>query len=662
MSEHHPAEGRPDEGARRAAGRVENAAVAALLALAAWFYFWTATSAGSPLTFDRPAYDLYNRLADGFLAGHTYFPEAPPPELAQLADPYDPAQNAPYKKYHDVSYYRGHYYLYFGPTPALVLLAPWKLLTGTSLPQNLAVAAFAWGSGLLGVLLLRGLRDRHFPGTPRWVFVAAAAAVLLGDLFPVLLRRPVYYELAIASATFFSLAAMGCFFRAVGGGRSRASWLAGAGLGLGLAVAGRPNCLFGVAAFLAAWGWLRWQRERPRDPAGWWRCLAAMAPLLLPLGLVGLGLAAYNQARFGSFLEFGMKYQLAGGNQLHLRLLNPAFVPVNLYYYLWAPPQLSAYFPFIQVTPLLPFHAPAGYTGEENMYGLLFSVPWLLAGGWLHRAVRERAGVDAGALREFAVCASAWIAGVIVFLLQTAAANNRYLLDFVPLGMVLAGTGVLAGEARDPGWRRSLARLGWGAALAWTVLFNVFVSLQHNDLLAYHNPVTYRRLAHAFNHWSQWLGLDRRGPLRIDLTWPKNRTGKLEPLVVTGLSFRADFLYVFYKDDAHLQLGFEHTSYGGKLTDPIAVDYDLPHELGVEMGSLYPPVDHPQFDGVAPDTIDRRKHTLRVTLDGRVVLEGRFDFYESSPGDVTIGRNTVSDAFGRRFTGVVRSVTRRPEP
>lgn len=639
---------------------VEAAGIALILAVAAGFYYWTATSAGSPLTFERPGYDLYNRLADGFLAGRTSFVEEPPPELVQLADPYDPVQNAPYKKYHDITYYRGRYYLYFGPTPALVLLVPWKALTGASLPQNLAVAVFAWGAGVISILLLRGLRDRHFPRVPGWMMLLAASALAFGNLFPVLLRRPIYYELAIASACFFGLAAMGAFFLALGGSRRRAAWLAVAGLCLGLAVGARPNYLFGIAAFLAAWAWLLSRNDRPRELAGWMKLSRTMVPLLVPLALVGVGLACYNKARFDSWLEFGMRYQLAGGSQLNLQLLNPWFLPVNLYYYFWAPPQLSAYFPFIQVTGMLSFTLPKGYTGQENMYGLLFSLPWLLALFWLKAGVVNRAGEAAERLREFAVCASAMIAGILGFLLLTAAANNRYLIDFVPLAMVLAGTGVMAWESQTTGWRRWLGRTGWLAALVWTVIFNLFVSLQHNELLKYHNPDTYGRLAHAFNHWSQWWfeGKGRNGPLKIELVLPKNRTGKLEPLLVTGLSFRADFLYIYYKDEAHIQIGFEHTSYGGPMSPPLEVDFDRPHVIEVEMGSLYPPVDHPYYDGKSAAEISRLKRTLLVKLDGRVVHSGDYDFYDSSPGDVSVGRNPVSEAFGRRFTGVVRSVTR----
>lgn len=631
-----------------------------LLALAAWFYFWTATTAGSPLTHGLASDDLYNRLADGFLAGRTSFAEEAPPELAKLADPYDPAQNAPFKKYHDVTYYQGRYYLYFGPTPALVLLAPWKLLTGSSLPQNLAVALFAWGAAALSVGLVQEIRRRYFPATGLWLMVGIALALVSGSLLPMLLRRPLYYELAIASACFFGVAALWLLLRALADNGRRLLWLAGAGLCLGLAVGARPNYLFGSAAVMALCLLDWWRREAPARPearAG--LLLRPAAALILPFAACILGLLAYNYARFGRITEFGTSYMLAGSNQTGLAQTSLWNIPVNLYYYVWAPPQFSAYFPFVQVIHFPPFNPPADYSGQENTYGMAFALPvmWALVFVW----VALRKGAPTGPWQPWARVAAGLALGNAGFLLLLMGAANRYMIDFVPALLVLAVVGVMHAAAMLADWRRWLLVAGWLVALVVTLVFNFFVSLQHNELLAYHNPVTYRRLAHAFNHWSPvWQRIRgwRDGPLRVELILPKNRTGKLEPLVVTGLSFRADFIYLYYKDDSHIQIGFEHTSYGGPMSPPLEVDFDLPHVIEVEMGSLYPPVDHPFYDGKSADEIVRLKRTLLVKLDGRIVHSGRYDFYDSSPGDVTVGRNPVSEAFGRRFTGVVRSVTR----
>jgi hypothetical protein len=58
----------------------------------------------------------YNLLLQGFSEGHLYAPTA----LAQLANPYDPTANLAYiSNVGDMSYYKGHLYLYFGITPVL---------------------------------------------------------------------------------------------------------------------------------------------------------------------------------------------------------------------------------------------------------------------------------------------------------------------------------------------------------------------------------------------------------------------------------------------------------------------------------------------------------------------------------------------------------------
>jgi hypothetical protein len=633
------------------------------LILAGWFYVWTATSGEDRLSLALTKHDLYNRLVDGFLAGRLGFLEEPPLELHTLAYPYDPAQNAPYRKFHDVAYYKGRYYLYFGPAPAVVLLAPWKLLTGTYLPQHIAVAVFAWGAALLGVFLLRGLHRKYFPEVPSWILLGCNLAVLFGSLLPVLLRRPVYYELAIASGCFFSMLGLVLIERAVRGGAFRNRWLMGASLAFGFAVASRPNLVFAGAGALA---WVLWPQVKPLVTAGrrdWAALLPILTPAFAPMGAVILALLAYNQARFGSPTEFGTYYQLAGGNQQTTAMMSANYLLPNLWYYLFAPAQFSLYFPFIQVTGFLPFTTPAGYTGQENMYGLLVTLPFLWAAVWLWRSSRRNPGLMPESLRQFAASAGI-LAGVAgAFLLLMSGANNRYFLDFVPVLAVVAGIGVLTWDASRQGWSRVAGRVLWGTALVATLFFNVFVSLQHNELMRHHNPEGYRKLAYAFNYFSHWTKGDdagQAGPIKIRLEFPRERTGRLEPLVVTGLAFRADFIYVFYQDDKSIVLGFEHTSYGGPKTPPLRIDYAAEHVLEIDMGALYPPIEHPYYDGWSPDEITARKRCFEVRLNGRPVLSGEYECYDSSPGDVTVGRNPVSEAFGRRFTGRIIGVERLP--
>ena len=95
--------------------RLMPAAIAAVLCI--WYF-----AAAVPLR-HLPQHRYYNLLADAFRAGQTSLLVTPSPELLALPNPYDPAQNAALRL-HDATLYRGRYYLYFGPTPALVLFLP----------------------------------------------------------------------------------------------------------------------------------------------------------------------------------------------------------------------------------------------------------------------------------------------------------------------------------------------------------------------------------------------------------------------------------------------------------------------------------------------------------------------------------------------------------
>jgi hypothetical protein len=648
----------------RTARRVEFIWAVAVLAVAGLFYFWTATSAANPYSTKLQPDDLYNRLADGFLAGQLSFLEKPNPKLADLDDPWDPAQNAGLSAFHDVSYYNGKYYLYFGPAPAILLLAPWKALTGTYLGENVAAAIFAWLGVAASMGLVLVLRRRHFPGLSGWVGGLCLVGVAFCNFALPMLRRPVVYELAIASAFAFAMTALLSVTLAIEPGRRRRLWLFLGGLSYGLALASRPNYLFGAAVLLVPFisTWRMWRGKLAID----WRPVARDGVAIgVPLVAVGGLLLVYNALRFGNPLEFGTYYMLAGMHPQRDALVSIGFIPTNLWFYLLAPAQLSAFFPFVQVIHMPWFTLPDGYSGEENMYGIIPNMPFLwmallTTSVWRDTRVRDIAG-----LRDVLCGALALALLNALVILRLNGANNRYFMDMLPPLLALACVGVFwIEQTAGSAWKRLAGRVFWISALAITAIFNVFVSFQHNDLLRIFNPAAYRNLAHAFNHWSIWSGQTsptKVGPLQLRLKFPTDKKGELEPLLVTGLSFRADFIYLFYTDEDEIQIGFEHTSYGGDMTKPpIEIDYGAEHTLEIEMGSLYPPVEHPFYDSMPQAEIARLKRTLRVVLDGKEVLAGTYDFYDSSPGDVSIGRNPVSDAFGRRFTGQILESVRLP--
>lgn len=148
------------------------------------------------------------------------------------------------------------------------------------------------------------------------------------------------------------------------------------------------------------------------------------------------------------------------------------------------------------------------------------------------------------------------------------------------------------------------------------------------------------------------------GKLRIRLRFPE-RWPQAEPIVSTGSNEAGDFIYVIYRDSEHIQLGFDHWFKGGPLTKPIAIDYSKVHTLEISMGSLFPPAEDVVFVGMSSDVVASLKGRVIVKLDGKTVIDAAGNCYDSSPEQVTVGRNDINGtSAGPLFSGKILSVER----
>jgi hypothetical protein len=150
------------------------------------------------------------------------------------------------------------------------------------------------------------------------------------------------------------------------------------------------------------------------------------------------------------------------------------------------------------------------------------------------------------------------------------------------------------------------------------------------------------------------------GPIILELSFPKGRSGLSEPLLVTGHTGAADALVVTYVDDGHVKLTWDHWGVGGPSSALIPVEYDEWYLLKVEMGSLYPDSSAALKKALVPEEIARRRQTMRVTFDDMEVLSAQGPFYPARIDEVRIGTNSIglSSAVGS-FTGVIEQ-SRRP--
>jgi hypothetical protein len=329
---------------------------------------------------DWPEYgQYYNFLAEGLRAGHLHLSLEPNAELLSKADPYA-ADNFRIWLW-DASFYHGHYYIYWGPVPAL-LLAAVKILARTraEIGDQYLVFAFLSVRLVAGTLLLDRLARRLVPRLPLALLALAVLVFGLATPTPFLLARANVYEAAITGGQAFVLLglvfALGAVLPAAEESRRGRLVLVGAcwALALGCRVSLGPA----VALLVVATAWAS-ARLAPSEGAFRTRLAVRLVLLSAPMAAAVLLLLVYNRARFDAWLEFGTNVQVSTA-QFHT---SRKFFAANVYSYLLRPLVPTCKFPFLTApfTPDAPdafpswLQRPPGYE-LESLAGVLVSVPW----------------------------------------------------------------------------------------------------------------------------------------------------------------------------------------------------------------------------------------------------------------------------------------------
>jgi hypothetical protein len=370
----------------------------------------------------------------------------------------------------DLSYYKGKLYLYFGITPAVILFWPFAALTGHHLFHGQAVPILCAIGFLASAGLLRAMWRRYFTEVSLGVVVACVVALGVATGVPVMLPRSEVYEVAVSCGYMLTMLSLGAIWCAVHEPERRCWWLAAASAACGLAVGARPTLAFGgiilLVPVIQAW------RERRNILA---LLLAATGPILL----IGLGLMIYNALRFGSPLEFGIRYQLAGERQVTRQFFNLRYLWFNFRVYFLEPVRWSNRFPFVGEIALPP--VPVGHGGTEAPFGVLTNIPLV----WLALAVplawRGRSQPTASVLRWFMMAVALLFGTCVLPVLFFISTTIRYEVEFLPALLLLAVVGILGLErtlADRRAWRR-VARWGWGLLLSFSVAFNLLAGVGH---------------------------------------------------------------------------------------------------------------------------------------------------------------------------------------
>ncbi len=405
----------------------------------------------------------YDDLASAFGAGRLDLNIKPSDSLLALPDPYepsvrnqDPSLRAFVDQVWDLSFYQGKFYVYWGPVPALLVLAA-RLAFGGPMPDQFLVFGFSAGVLFFTALLLRRLRSTLFPDLPAALFLLSLLTAALAFPLLSLLGRAAIYEATIMGGQFFLMGGLYFAYRAWDDLPSVWPHAFLAATFWSLAAASRTNILLPAAGLtvvlicelIAKSGPAASARMRLRNVA-----LVAL-PLLLGSALIGW----YNWARFGSPLETGVRYTLTfqNLNRFHAEIFSAAYILPSLWMYLFTGFGLSGKFPYILIgngqvpASLLP--ASSSLYHSEQISSLLLSAPVVLVSGvslfWTasaalarlrhHPPSQEPASED----RLLWISILLWTATLLGFasILPVDVVQMRYFADFVPPLMLLCALG-----------------------------------------------------------------------------------------------------------------------------------------------------------------------------------------------------------------------------
>ncbi|HTL69797.1 MAG TPA: hypothetical protein VL404_00755 [Candidatus Eisenbacteria bacterium] len=339
------------------------------------FFYLLPLQRGTDISYWYKKYDngYYRELGDAFLAGRLHFLRDLPPEF--LAHPYECRRNGPIlldQRIFDLSFYKGRIYPYFGAVPALLLYAPFRLLTGHPMTDATAVLLFSVGAVILAGFLVLRLRDRYFPDFPDEVLALFAPTLVFANGTAFLVSDSRVYEVPIAAGVFFFTACLSFWAAWLREPQPR-RWrrLAFGSLCLGLAVGCRPIYAVAAAALVPWMGWLAVRGASAADRRK--RLLA----IVLPLAILAAAIANYNYRRFDNPLEFGTSYQLTQSNEGgHMLLFAPERLVHNAHFLLFQPLDFYSRFPWAGLNAHRPYFIPSpGPTVNRENQGTVGALP-----------------------------------------------------------------------------------------------------------------------------------------------------------------------------------------------------------------------------------------------------------------------------------------------
>ncbi len=216
----------------------------------------------------------------------------------------------------DTSFYKGKIYLYFGITPVLLFHLPFHIITKLYLYDIFLIFLLSCCSLLLSILLVNNISKQIIKNSNINPYINMLSIFFIGlcNLLPFIIIRGFIYQLAIITANVLLLGTFCLFYYFINTQNIKKQYVLIFFISflLCLSVGTRPHYVLFIPVFFAFIAYLSYiETGKIKNTVN---CILIF---LIPCLIYGTVIALYNYFRFDSIFEFGWKYQLNPGNQLH---------------------------------------------------------------------------------------------------------------------------------------------------------------------------------------------------------------------------------------------------------------------------------------------------------------------------------------------------------
>ena len=448
---------------------------------------------------DRGIYNV--DFIDALKQGKTYLLQETSEKLLELENPYDHIsrgnleRDVDYKW--DTAYYKGHFYIYFGILPAILIFLPYNLLTGGYLKVSIVVLLFSIFVFILLKEILLKLITKYFKNIPFKNVFYYLIILCSGTLILYANGMSRIYELVIVAGLYFSLQGIFFIIKSLEKDEHRYRNIFLGSLFLALAVACRPTDLLIsiiILPYLISL-FIKYVKNIKENKLNLLKLIFSVA---IPYLSVGIGLMYYNYIRFENVFDFGAKYQLTINNMIELesRLFT---IPMGILSNLFKVPHFVPYFPFIAHSNDCATFYGAYYI--ENLIGGVFMVaPICFFIFYIFKFNRKSENKELKIIVNSLIIVGLLIACVSVAM---AGSNQRYLIDY---GWMLIFAGILIFSFLYSLFKHKETKNILNKLLAIMAIYTLLLGissgiLTEKDCMKHNSPEKYYKIKYSVCFW-----------------------------------------------------------------------------------------------------------------------------------------------------------------